>query len=572
MQQAGWQRMGREVEITIEDEAAAPKGSVRVCFAWQYLSGERKAVPALVSNVEPLTGNKKGLKIVAVVPELPDMPSRFAEAGKKPGIFAQNNAFALADVYVFYSVVKDGQLADVRKTKEFGVIPGNTFCDYPFPSTTAGSGSLTVSDRKNWQPSGGEIEFTVKVPAERRIPPDALVKTCFRWILAEGDNPGPFLDSGSTRIISTSPDTLKMAAVVPDLANQPPRFAENDPTQTKLNRRGQYAIPYIAVPRADMRVILFDADGFPIADVISSVGITSYWLSLLLVLASVGLLYFGLRYAWRHRLAKFTKAGPLLCIVTSRNGNASLSQFQVMLWTVVVAASTVYVIALSGELIPITSGTLVLLGISGAAGVVSKVKSENDAASEPPAPTPAAAAGEAEIAKGRAEAAVRDLSKTTADSPEEEEAKKALAEANAKAIAAQAAAEAADARAVAAKARIDIITATDKPAAEAAAKAAEDIAAAKVKAAAIATAKATMLTRLRHPRWSDLVMEETQGREIDVARVQMLLFTMITAIFVLLRVGTSFVIPDIPDGFLILMGISNSVYVGSKFATNPAAK
>jgi len=256
----------------------------------------------------------------------------------------------------------------------------------------------------------------------------------------------------------------------------------------------------------------------------------------------------------------------------SRNGNASLSQFQVMLWTVVVAASTVYVIALSGELIPITSGTLVLLGISGAAGVVSKIKTENDAASAPPPLTPAAAAGEAEAAKARAAIALEALKDTTPDSDEETEATKALAEATAKTQAAQATADAAEARAKAAKARIDVITATDKTAAEKTAKAAETEAATKIKAAAIATAKAAVLTRLRHPRWSDLVMEETQGREIDVARVQMLLFTVITAVFVLLRVGTSFVIPDIPDGFLILMGISNSVYVGSKFATNPAAK
>ncbi len=44
----------------------------------------------------------------------------------------------------------------------------------------------------------------------------------------------------------------------------------------------------------------------------------------------------------------------------------------------------------------------------------------------------------------------------------------------------------------------------------------------------------------------------------------MLLFTFITAMFVLMRVLTIYVIPEIPDGFLILMGISNGVYLGSK--------
>jgi hypothetical protein len=67
-------------------------------------------------------------------------------------------------------------------------------------------------------------------------------------------------------------------------------------------------------------------------------------------------------------------------------------------------------------------------------------------------------------------------------------------------------------------------------------------------------------------------MEEIQGRELDVTRIQMLYFTLVTATFVLLKVITSYEIPVIPEGFLLLMGISNSVYVGSKFATNPNAK
>jgi hypothetical protein len=52
----------------------------------------------------------------------------------------------------------------------------------------------------------------------------------------------------------------------------------------------------------------------------------------------------------------------------------------------------------------------------------------------------------------------------------------------------------------------------------------------------------------------------------------MLYFTLVTAVFVAVKVISSYEIPEIPEGFLILMGISNSVYVGSKLATNPAAK
>ncbi len=67
--------------------------------------------------------------------------------------------------------------------------------------------------------------------------------------------------------------------------------------------------------------------------------------------------------------------------------------------------------------------------------------------------------------------------------------------------------------------------------------------------------------------WSDLVVNETDGqRDIDVTRVQMLYFTLITAIFVVMRVLSTYVIPEIPQGFQILMGLSNAVYFGAKVA------
>jgi hypothetical protein len=47
--------------------------------------------------------------------------------------------------------------------------------------------------------------------------------------------------------------------------------------------------------------------------------------------------------------------------------------------------------------------------------------------------------------------------------------------------------------------------------------------------------------------------------------MQMLLFTCISAAFVLMTVLNYYVIPDIPPGYQILMGISNGLYVGRKF-------
>ncbi len=70
----------------------------------------------------------------------------------------------------------------------------------------------------------------------------------------------------------------------------------------------------------------------------------------------------------------------------------------------------------------------------------------------------------------------------------------------------------------------------------------------------------------RSPQWSDLVVTGSPGcEEVEVARVQMLLFTIIAAIFVTIKIATSDVIPEIPVGFLSLMGISNGVYVLGKF-------
>ena len=76
----------------------------------------------------------------------------------------------------------------------------------------------------------------------------------------------------------------------------------------------------------------------------------------------------------------------------------------------------------------------------------------------------------------------------------------------------------------------------------------------------------------RKPRWSDLIVNEVNGRrEIDITRVQMLYFTLVTAAFVVMRVVATYVIPEIPQGFQVLMGISNAVYFGSKVAQSTAS-
>jgi len=175
------------------------------------------------------------------------------------------------------------------------------------------------------------------------------------------------------------------------------------------------------------------------------------WLAVVIAVVTVGTAFLALWGVYRLRLPALGEINPFLCLITNWRGFASLSQFQIILWTFLVIASAAYVFALCGDLIPITSGTLVLLGISGTATVISKVKTESDAAAPPRPADPAAAAADAE----------------------------------------HAATEAAQASSAAANARAAVATAaaTDKPKAEEDAKAAEANAEAKWKAAAIVAGK-----------------------------------------------------------------------------------
>jgi hypothetical protein len=75
---------------------------------------------------------------------------------------------------------------------------------------------------------------------------------------------------------------------------------------------------------------------------------------------------------------------------------------------------------------------------------------------------------------------------------------------------------------------------------------------------------------VRNPSWADLVVAGPGRGEVDVTRVQMLFFTLITAAFVTMTVLNTYTIPEIPQGFLILMGLSNGVYLTNKFVGDGA--
>ena len=60
-------------------------------------------------------------------------------------------------------------------------------------------------------------------------------------------------------------------------------------------------------------------------------------------------------------------------------------------------------------------------------------------------------------------------------------------------------------------------------------------------------------TQASDPQWRDLIVDPDTGAP-EITRMQILLFTVVGAGFVLVRVLNYYVIPDIPPGHQILIG------------------
>jgi hypothetical protein len=369
--------------------------------------------------------------------------------------------------------------------------------------------------RKRWQPQGGVIQFTVR--GFTAIPEKASFFVCFRWKTTTPEDKANYVQVRPDRLDRNNDGTTwTVTTTIPVNFPDPPAGKAVDT-----------ALPL--VPLADVRILAFKEDKTLAADVATTIGITHPWLAILYGVVTVVIALVALWLVAINRLkhAGITKASWPLRIISTPSGYASLSQLQIVLWTMVVAASAVYVMALSGDLIEITNGTLVMLGIAGAAvlGAKAHSTSQNSAAQ-----------------------AVATTAQKVADQAKIEAANIAGADANNASAA------------VASQARIDIAN-----------KATEE---AQQEAAAAQSRAKNLIDPPddQTPRWSDLIVTEntradgTVSREIDVTRFQMLLFTLIMAAFVLMNVVTTYVIPEIPTGFLTLMGISNGVYLGAKVA------
>lgn len=301
-----------------------------------------------------------------------------------------------------------------------------------------------------WRPRGSEVRFTIG--GSGGAVGVAKVRVCFGWASSDGEfrNSQGLVASPQVRSVSNDTGGAEYGATVPSLRRVP--------NSDWWPRRIFASTPYIftggfIVPVADMVAEVTTTSGQVVVTTIE-VGITNVVLAWAVVTAAAVLLGVVL-----ERIARFRRVrgrNLLLRVISTSDGYASLSQLQIVLWTLVVGMSAIYAMTLSGNLISISAGTLVLLGIASGAALAARLPGAARTAPKPPTP---------------------------ADPPSS-------------------------------------------------------------------------------PEWSDLLIPDRSKPEIDVTSLQMLAFTLITAAFVLIKVITDYEIPTIPANFLILMGISNGVYVG----------
>ena len=307
----------------------------------------------------------------------------------------------------------------------------------------------TIDPLTHWQPRSGQIRIILESTDNTNIS-NSNISVYFRW-RTKSDS-GEWVRTPNLHVVDLqNAQKLVIAAEVPELPAAP-----SDGLLGWISGDGNAVREFLGlVPVADVWISArANGSAAVLTDVVEPIGVTDTWAALGAALAAVLLPVWFLR---GFKPAGLRGANLLLQIIETRGRRASLSQFQIVLWIFVIGAATAYVMALSGNLIPLTEGTLALLGISGLATLGSQL-----------------------------------ASRSAADRPEAELAKEATAA----------------------------------------------------------------------PSWRDLIASDG---EIDVTRLQMLFFTVLIAVFVSIHVIDNFEIPEIPPSFLGLMGLSNGVYLLSKF-------
>lgn len=508
-----------------------------------------------------------------------------------------------------------------------------TFAELDANGTPVGNSVL-------WQPLGGTISFSLKGSGLADKPPIV----CFAYHGgAYRASPRVWLQTGGS-----ATDTLIYNATVPTKLTGPPTHGAGFVTAARTG---------IVALSGTIRVIVPGSSGAAMTDVTAPIGITSAVVSAILALIALVVVFW---FLWGVSRKLNVPGDWLLKIISTRNGVASLSQLQVVLWTFVVLTGAVYVMAISGGLIDISNGTLILLGISGVATVGSKLQSAQSSGQStsgasaqqkpgqvlglrgvgnpdetevsvawsepssgapprayrvqyrlgsvatPPVPGPWLTVGDTIMATryrvinldpgtlydfqvtaineyGEADIASNLAALTTPARPVVAGVPHQVAGLRLKnppqlgSIRIIWSAPAGvtsygvqrrphntddawtDCTPDPGAPEISIVTAIES------AQRYNFRVAGRNAAGTGPWSGVLIVQAQREPLWGDLVIKTASAREIDVTRVQMLFFTVVTAVFVSMKIVYSYTIPEIPPGFLALIGISNGIYLTAKF-------
>ena len=238
-------------------------------------------------------------------------------------------------------------------------------------ATGASNGSLRVASTTKWQPVSGEIRFTLTELASQ----PQNVSVWFNW--QDAHDQRTCVQSTRVQFISKSSvvgDSTKIEIVYS--ARLPPLDgdARNAPWIEGLRHWTFRNI----VPLADMyvRADLKDDKGAdaPVL-MVGSVGVSTPWLAFVFAIGFVAVVW-GFLLSWAA--ARNVPGGKVLRVISTPHGVASLSQFQIMIWSTVIGAGIIYVMLISGNLIDIPGTTLGLLGVTGFTLVGSKLHANSD--------------------------------------------------------------------------------------------------------------------------------------------------------------------------------------------------
>jgi len=376
--------------------------------------------------------------------------------------------------------------------------------------------SVTLDPATQWQPRNGRVRLIARTSQEGLKGLDAKASVGFLprdRTLAPGERA---LDEIPAEVVTESAKVNEVVYLV-----EMPELARPDSVATDF-------LWLIPLTRLSLRLTA-PGDAACSQEYQVEIGITDPWFAAGGVAVFLLLLCIG-GYFFRKRAGR-EETSLLLFPLETAERRASLSQFQILFWTLIVGCCAIYVMMLSGNLIEITSGTLILLGIVGGVSVLSAWRGERES-------NPAWAAPR------------QKLFVTAPADPAAQPAPRPLD------------------LAVSGDLHVDL---GSKDAFELCGKEwvrLEQVPPAQLKDVAPGLpedhpAILRLRNYLRRPRWRHLI--EAQPGEVDPARLQMLLFTAITGVFVALTVVRNYVIPEIPEGYLVLMGISNGVYLGGKF-------